>query len=139
MRRVNHPVLKGSGARKPPPLSHQQIRVPDSLSLTQDTAFRVSNGRLVRAVIPRGKHAGVRTGRATVKASGQILSMTDTGVHPTTSYQHCRVLQHGHGWRTRQKRVSEERSEGGFLPDRKAAVSTADYDERIRASDRVLG
>ncbi len=71
--------------------------------------FGFQTGDLVRAVIPRGKYCGTWTGRATVKASGQILVTTDQGIHPTTSYRHCRILQRGSGWKTTQKLRNPER------------------------------
>ena len=63
-------------------------------------------GDWVKAVIPRGKYAGTWTGRATVKASGQILITTGTGQNPTTSAKYCRVLQRGDGWQYTQRRAN---------------------------------
>ena len=65
--------------------------------------FGFQTGDLVRAVIPQGKYTGTWTGRATVKASGQVKITTETGIHPTTRYTHCRVLQRGNGWAYTQK------------------------------------
>jgi len=78
--------------------------------------FGFQTGDLVRAVIPRGKYCGTWTGRATVKASGQILVTTDQDIHPTTSYRHCRILQRGNGWQTTQKSANPERSVAAFSP-----------------------
>ncbi len=73
-------------------------------------------GDLVQAVIPRGKYTGTWTGRATVKASGQIRIVTSTGVHPTTSHRHCRVLQRGNGWVYTQKPSNQERGQAASSP-----------------------
>ena len=73
----------------------------------QKEHFGFQTGDLVTAVIPRGKYVGTWTGRATVKASGQILIATGTGTKgPTTHYKHCRVLQRGDGWQYTQHSVS---------------------------------
>ncbi len=71
----------------------------------QKNHFGFQPGDLVKAVIPHGKYSGSCTGRATVKASGQILITTGTGLNPTTSYKHCRVLQRGDGWQYTQRPV----------------------------------
>ncbi len=84
-------------------------------------------GDLVQAVIPRGQYTGTSTGRATVKASGQIRIVTSTGVHPTISHRHCRVLQRGNGWVYAQKLSNQEKGDGGFLPGLKAGVSAAKF------------
>ncbi len=73
-------------------------------------------GDLVCAIIPRGKYTGTWTGRATVKASGQIRVVTSTGVHPTTSHCHCRVLQRGNGWVYTQKLSNQERGKAASSP-----------------------
>ena len=73
-------------------------------------------GDLVQAVIPRGKYTGTWTGRATVKASGQIRIVTSTGVHPTTSHRHCRALQRGNGWVYTQKPSNQERGQADSSP-----------------------
>ena len=77
----------------------------------QKQHFGFHTGDFVQAVIPRGKYTGTWTGRATVKASGQIRLVTSTGVHPTTSYHHCRVLQRGNGWVYTQKPSNQERGQ----------------------------
>ena len=67
-------------------------------------------GDRVKAVILRGKYTGTWVGRATAKASGQILITTEArGIHLTTSYPHCRVLQRGDGWMYTQKLTNSER------------------------------
>ena len=78
--------------------------------------FGFQTGDLVKAIVPRGKYTGTWTGRATVKASGQIRIVTSTGVHPTTSHHHCRVLQRGNGWVYMQKLSNQERRQAASSP-----------------------
>jgi 5-methylcytosine-specific restriction endonuclease McrA len=90
----------------------------------QKRHFGFQTGDLVHAIIPRGKYTGTWTGRATVKASGQIFIVTTShGIHPTTSYRYCRVLQRGNGWTYRQKPANPERREAASSP---ASVSAAE-------------
>ncbi|PSR20497.1 MAG: HNH endonuclease [Sulfobacillus acidophilus] len=78
--------------------------------------FGFQTGDLVQAVIPHGKYTGTWTGRATVKVSGQIRIVTSIGVHPTTSYRYCRVLQRGNGWVYTQKPLNPERRQAAASP-----------------------
>jgi len=78
--------------------------------------FGFQTGDLVQAVIPRGKYSGTWIGRATVKASGQIRVVTSTGVHPTTSHRHCRMLQRGNGWVYTQTPSNPERGQAASSP-----------------------
>ncbi len=64
--------------------------------------FGFQTGDLVEAVIPRGKYLGTWIGRATVKARGQIVIATGTGINRKTSHQYCRVLQRGDSWQYTQ-------------------------------------
>jgi hypothetical protein len=82
----------------------------------QKQHFGFQTGDLVRADIPRGKYAGTWTGRATVKASGQILITTATDVHPTTHYRHCRILQRGDGWHYTQKPTNMTKEDAASSP-----------------------
>lgn len=83
--------------------NHQRCRTdkygfPIRYLSRQKNHFGFQTGDLVKAVIPRGKYTGTWSGRATVKASGQIQIATQTPTHPTTRYTYCRVLQRGDGW-----------------------------------------
>jgi len=63
-------------------------------------------GDLVQATIPHGKYVGTWTGRATVKANGNIVITPDTNIRPETRYTYCRVLQRGDGWQYTQHFVN---------------------------------
>ena len=82
----------------------------------EKTHFGFQTGDFVQAVIPQGKYLGTWTGRATVKASGQIRIVTSIGAHPTTAYHHCRVLQRGNGWVYTQKLCNQERGKAASSP-----------------------
>ncbi len=93
----------------------------------QKQHFGFHTGDFVQAVISHGKYTGTWTGRATVKASGQIHIVTTTGVHPTTSHRHGRVLQRGNGWVYTQKLSNQERGQAASSPGLKAEVSAAKF------------
>ncbi|WP_233415633.1 hypothetical protein [Streptomyces sp. N35] len=55
------------------------------------------SGDLVRATIPRGRWAGVRTGTVAVRVRGQHRVTTATG-RIDVSYKHLTLLQRGDGY-----------------------------------------
>ena len=59
------------------------------------TVHGFRTGDLVRAAVPKGRHAGVHTGRVSVRASGSFCVGDADGV----SWRHCRRLQYGDGYR----------------------------------------
>jgi hypothetical protein len=54
-------------------------------------------GDLVRAIVPRGKHAGTHTGRVAVRTSGIHTVQTSSGRFDT-SHKHLRLLQRADGY-----------------------------------------
>ncbi|MEV2274252.1 RNA-guided endonuclease IscB [Nocardiopsis sp. NPDC049922] len=68
------------------------------LRLPRTKRFRgFSTGDLVRAVVPKGKWAGTRTGRAAVRSSGSHTVSTPQGL-VKTSYKNLRLLQRADGY-----------------------------------------
>jgi len=61
------------------------------------TVYGFRTGDLVHANVPNGRHTGVHTGYAAVRASGSFRIGDTDGV----SWQHCRLLQRGDGYRYR--------------------------------------
>ncbi|GAA3239610.1 hypothetical protein GCM10020216_064620 [Nonomuraea helvata] len=61
-------------------------------------------GDLVRAIVPKGKHAGTHTGRVAVRTSGSHTVQTTTGPIKTL-YKHLRLLQRadGYGYTTQRE------------------------------------
>jgi len=59
------------------------------------TVHGFRTGDLVRAIVPKGRHTGVHTGYAAVRASGSFRIGNADGV----SWRHCRLLQRGDGYR----------------------------------------
>jgi hypothetical protein len=55
-------------------------------------------GDIVRAVMPKGKHAGMHVGRAAVRAKGQFAVYAQ-GKRIDVIWKHCRVLQRADGYR----------------------------------------
>ncbi|EQD59806.1 HNH endonuclease, partial [mine drainage metagenome] len=59
--------------------------------------FGFQTGDLVRAVVPKGKYAGVHVGRVAVRARGSFVITTRVG-KVETSHKNCRLIQLGDGW-----------------------------------------
>lgn len=59
------------------------------------TVHGFRTGDFVRANIPKGRHAGIHTGRIIVRTSGSFRVGETDGV----SWRHCYRLQHGDGYR----------------------------------------
>ncbi|MHB1762625.1 MAG: RNA-guided endonuclease IscB [Acidimicrobiales bacterium] len=55
-------------------------------------------GDLVRAVVPKGKHAGVHVGRVAVRSSGSFNIATTTGLIQGFNHRYCTILQRADGW-----------------------------------------
>jgi len=55
-------------------------------------------GDLVRAVVPRGKHAGCHIGRVSVRTSGSFDIKTASGTKQGISWKYCSFLQHADGY-----------------------------------------
>lgn len=55
-------------------------------------------GDLVRAVVPRGKKAGVHLGRVGVRSTGRFNIRTKDALAQGISYKYCTILQRADGW-----------------------------------------
>jgi 5-methylcytosine-specific restriction endonuclease McrA len=64
----------------------------------QKRFFGFKTGDLVRAVVPKGKRAGVHVGRVLVRASGSFDITTALGRQAGISYRHCRIVQRSDGY-----------------------------------------
>ena len=85
---------RGSHARtRPDRFGFPRLRMP-----RQKRFHGLRTGDLVRAVVPRGKHAGVHVGRVAVRASGSCNITTDRGILQGIGCRHLTVLQHGDGY-----------------------------------------
>ncbi|MET9496710.1 RNA-guided endonuclease IscB [Streptomyces sp. NPDC006552] len=97
--RVPHQVLvvtatgRGSYARTTP----DRFGFPRLRRARGKRHFGYVTGDLVRATIPRGQWAGVRTGRISVRARGQHSLATPHG-RINVSYRWLRLVQHGDGY-----------------------------------------
>lgn len=60
--------------------------------------FGFQTGDRVRAEVPRGKKAGIHTGRVAVRASGRFNIQTPAGVVQGISHRYCRLLARGDGY-----------------------------------------
>ena len=86
--------------------------------------YGFATGDLVRAVVPRGKHAGTHLGRVAVRSSGSFNISCKGGTMQGISYRHCTRLQRADGWGYKQDKevgpkarvgLSHRRAEaGGF-------------------------
>ena len=72
--------------------------------------FGFQTGDLVKAIVPRGKKAGVHVGRVAVRASGSLNIQTPQGVVQGIHHRHCRIIQRGDGYGySMQRRANAER------------------------------
>ncbi|MEA3099288.1 MAG: hypothetical protein QOF74_3528, partial [Caballeronia mineralivorans] len=55
-------------------------------------------GDRVRAMVPKGKKAGVYVGRVAVRASGSFNIQTPTGVVQGIAHRHCTMVQRADGY-----------------------------------------
>ncbi len=55
-------------------------------------------GDLVCAIVPKGKKAGIHTGRVAVRATGSFNVKTAAGVVQGIGHKHCRLLQRADGY-----------------------------------------
>ncbi|MHB8317804.1 MAG: RNA-guided endonuclease IscB [Acidimicrobiales bacterium] len=73
-----------------------------------------ATGDHVRAVVPRGKHAGTHFGRVAVRSSGSFNIKTKGGTMQGISYRHCMLLQRGDGWGYEQDKEVGPRTRVGL-------------------------
>ena len=115
--------------------SHQRTRLdrfgfPRGYCLRTKFVHGFQTGDLVRAAVPKGKHAGVHYGRVAVRATGFF----NVGARQGINHQHCILVQRGYGYQFSQSDsnyLMEMREEGLApqaalsLPGLKARVSRA--------------
>ncbi|MBI2567453.1 MAG: HNH endonuclease [Candidatus Schekmanbacteria bacterium] len=89
--------------------SYQRTRVdkfgfPRGYLMRQKRVHGFATGDLVRAIVPRGKKAGMYVGRVAVRASGSFNVQTDAGTVQGVSHKHCRLLQRADGYTYSQRK-----------------------------------
>jgi 5-methylcytosine-specific restriction endonuclease McrA len=62
------------------------------------TVHGFQTGDLVRAVLPKGVHAGTWRGRVAARATGSFNIQTSDGVRQGISWRYCAILQRGDGY-----------------------------------------
>ncbi|MDR1313505.1 MAG: HNH endonuclease, partial [Deltaproteobacteria bacterium] len=77
---------------KPDRHGFPRLRLPSAKDVH---GFRT--GDMVRADIPKGRHAGTHVGRVAVRKSGSFAVKTMDGVI-SSSWKHCRLLRKGNGY-----------------------------------------
>lgn len=83
--------------------SYQRTRVdkygfPRGHLMRQKGVHSFQTGDMVRAIVPKGKNAGVHVGRVAVRASGSFNLRTDERQLQGISHQYCRMVQRGDGY-----------------------------------------
>ena len=64
----------------------------------QKVWFGFRTGDLVRAVVPKGKNAGIHVGRVTIRTTGSFNITTASGLVQGISHRHCQVIQRADGY-----------------------------------------
>jgi len=83
--------------------SYKRTRVtafgfPRGYLMRQKAVHGFRTGDLVRAIVPKGKKAGVHVGRVAVRVTGIFDIQNHSGVVQGIGYRSCRVLMHGDGY-----------------------------------------
>jgi 5-methylcytosine-specific restriction endonuclease McrA len=83
--------------------SHQRTRVtkdgfPRGYLPRTKTVQGFRTGDVVKAVVPKGKHAGTYTGRVAVRATGSFNIQTARGTVQGIPARHCRLLRRADGY-----------------------------------------
>ncbi|WP_121180988.1 RNA-guided endonuclease IscB [Nocardiopsis sp. Huas11] len=85
---------RGTYARtRPDKYGFPRLRLPRTKRF-----FGFATGDLVRAVVPKGKKAGIHTGRVAVRASGSFNITTAHGTVQGINRRHLRLLQRADGY-----------------------------------------
>ena len=61
-------------------------------------------GDMVRAVVPKGKKAGIHTGRVAVRATGSFNIQTPTGVVQGINAKYCTAISRADGYSYTQQK-----------------------------------
>jgi hypothetical protein len=64
----------------------------------QKVWFGFRTGDLVRAVVPKGKNAGIHVGRVTIRTTGSFNITTASGLVQGISHRHCQVILRADGY-----------------------------------------
>lgn len=100
--------------------SYQRTRVtaqgfPRGVLMREKSVHGFRTGDLVRAVVPKGKKAGVHVGRVAVRSTGYFNIQAIKGVVQGIGHQHCRLLMRADGYTYELKHSCPSRPEGrGF-------------------------
>lgn len=86
--------------------------------------FEFQTGDLIKAFVPKGKYAGVWTGRVAVRASGSFDLKDGSGrrICQGISYKYCRLVQKNDGWQYTKFKRKEGMTEAALSS---TAVKTA--------------
>lgn len=83
--------------------SYQRTRLnaygfPRGYLMRRKSVQGFQTGDNVKAVVPKGKKAGIHVGRVAVRASGSFNIQTAQGVIQGLSHRHCRITQRADGY-----------------------------------------
>lgn len=96
----------GRGSRKM--CNTDKYGFPKSYRTKQKQFFGFQTGDIVKADIPKGKHQGQYTGRATIRKSGYFDIKDGTGkrVCQGISWRYMQILQKNSGWQYEKKEIA---------------------------------
>ena len=90
--------MKQSDLAYPALGAHSPSHVRPLYCARQKLARGFATGDIVRALVPSGKEAGTRVGRAALHASGSFNIQTARGAVPGIHAQHCTVIHRRNGY-----------------------------------------
>lgn len=74
-------------------------------------------GDMVRAVVPKGKHAGTHIGRVAIRATGSFNLHTSGLVRQGISHKHMHLIQRNDGYKYERMAIPPTTKPVGFLPE----------------------
>ncbi|MEY2335719.1 RNA-guided endonuclease IscB [Acidithiobacillus ferrianus] len=119
--------------------SYQRTRLtmhgfPRGYLTRSKNAFGFQTGDMVKAVVTKGKKAGIYLGRVAIRASGSFNIQTVTGLVQGIHHRFCTLIQRADGYGYSWTQIASTQGDAGMgqatpaalsLPDLKAEVSRA--------------
>jgi 5-methylcytosine-specific restriction endonuclease McrA len=89
-------AAKGHGTRQMCRTNKHGVPIPHVPRQKRHFGFRT--GDLVKAVVSRGKYAGMHVGRVAVRQTGSFNITTEAGLMQGIGYRHCQIVQRADGY-----------------------------------------
>jgi hypothetical protein len=68
-------------------------------------------GDMVKAIVTKGKKVGTHVGRVAIRETGSFNIQTSSGAVQGISFQHCKIIQRGDGYRYSLSSTQDSKSQ----------------------------